>query len=241
MPCCNTCEDIKLAYQKRKWAFDQFNFEQCKSERINLKTVADEAFEKLLQLKQGCRITGSIEVKKVTGSFHLAPGFTASNSDHGHSHGHTHELKRSHIDRLSTSHRIETLYFGDKIYPNQVNALDKTIQVGTEKASVSYTYFVKVVPTVYQYKNGTLLTSVFQYSVTKSSKTVSVEGSAIPIIIFNYELSPIMVKFIEKQKSLIHFVTSCCAIIGGIFTIAGLLDAFLFRYRNLYLKERKLT
>jgi hypothetical protein len=129
------------------------------------------------------------------------------------------------------------------MYPNQINALDRTIQVGLERSSVTYSYFLKVVPTMYQYENGTLIQSAYQYSVTKSNKVLTAANAdhSLPGVIFNYELSPIMVKFIEKKKSTIHFVTSCCAIIGGIFTIAGLFDALLFRYRNLYLKESKLT
>jgi hypothetical protein len=43
-----------------------------------------------------------------------------------------------------------------------------------------------------------------------------------------YDLSPIMVKFTEYRPSLAHFLTSMCAIIGGVFTIAGLVDSFIY-------------
>jgi hypothetical protein len=36
-----------------------------------------------------------------------------------------------------------------------------------------------------------------------------------------------MVKFTEKSNSFGHFATNVCAIIGGIFTVAGLVDSVL--------------
>jgi hypothetical protein len=220
-----------------------FNFEQCKTDRVDLKTVDGSAFDKMLQTNQGCRLTGHIDVNKVAGSFHVAPGFYVPQAG-VHSHGHTHQLKASHYGKLNASHIIETLHFGIDVYPNQINALDKASQTAMDTAtSMTYSYFMKIVPTMYEYEDGTLINNTFQYSVTKSSKSVAVAegGDSLPGVVFHYELSPIMVKFIEKRRSTIHFLTSCCAIIGGIFTVAGLLDAFLFKYRNLYTRSDKLT
>jgi hypothetical protein len=44
-----------------------------------------------------------------------------------------------------------------------------------------------------------------------------------------YELSPIMVKFSESTKSFAHFLTSLCAIVGGVFTVAGIVDSVLYQ------------
>jgi len=43
-----------------------------------------------------------------------------------------------------------------------------------------------------------------------------------------YELSPIRVKFKETGKSFAHFLTGVCAIIGGVFTVAGIIDSFIY-------------
>ena len=43
-----------------------------------------------------------------------------------------------------------------------------------------------------------------------------------------YELSPIMVKFTETSKSFAHFLTGVCAIIGGVFTVAGIIDSMVY-------------
>lgn len=52
--------------------------------------------------------------------------------------------------------------------------------------------------------------------------------SGMPGIFFQYELSPLMVKYTEKDRSFGHFITNLCAIIGGVYTVAGLLDKILY-------------
>lgn len=90
-------------------------------------------------------------------------------------------------------------------------------------------HYIKIVPTTYVRVDGsTLLTN--QFSVTRHSKQVSLftGESGMPGIFFSYELSPLMVKYTEKTKSFGHFATNACAIIGGVFTVAGLIDSLLY-------------
>ena len=110
--------------------------------------------------------------------------------------------------------------------------------------AISYSYFLKVVPTTYEYLSGECVNNTYQYSVTKSFKRVSgMSESKLPGVFVNYELSPIMVKFIERSPTFTHFLTGCCAIIGGLFTVAGMLDAFTYKYYSWYKKNllNKLT
>jgi hypothetical protein len=51
----------------------------------------------------------------------------------------------------------------------------------------------------------------------------------LPGVFVNYELSPLRVRISERRRSLGHFLTNCCAIIGGVLTVAGLLDSLLYR------------
>ena len=40
-----------------------------------------------------------------------------------------------------------------------------------------------------------------------------------------YKMSPIQIIVSEKLKPFYHFITSVCAIAGGVFTVAGLMDS----------------
>jgi len=36
------------------------------------------------------------------------------------------------------------------------------------------------------------------------------------------------VRYREERTSFLHFLTSVCAIVGGVFTVSGILDAFVY-------------
>ena len=49
-----------------------------------------------------------------------------------------------------------------------------------------------------------------------------------------YDLSPIQVTHTEYRTSFGHFLTSLCAIVGGTFTVAGIIDSCVYHgIRNL--------
>lgn len=92
-----------------------------------------------------------------------------------------------------------------------------------------FQYHIKIVPTAYVNLDGSIIQSN-QFSVTKHKKVVSILSgeSGMPGAFFQYELSPLMVKYTEHRRSFGHFITNVCAIIGGIYTVAGLIDSFLY-------------
>jgi hypothetical protein len=47
-------------------------------------------------------------------------------------------------------------------------------------------------------------------------------------VFFNYDISPMMVKYVESRKPFTHFLTDLCAIIGGVFTVAGMIDGAIY-------------
>ncbi|XP_051169555.1 endoplasmic reticulum-Golgi intermediate compartment protein 3 [Leptopilina boulardi] len=223
--CCNTCEAVKDAYRRKKWAVsDLSKFHQCQN---------DKRVEKMKHsFTEGCQIYGKMEVNRVAGSFHIAPGESFSIN-----HIHVHDVQPHASTQFNLSHVIRHLSFGINI-PGKTNHLDNTTITATEGAMMYY-YYIKIIPTTFVRKDGSLL-STNQFSVTSHSKHVSpMSGdSGMPGIFFNYELSPLMVKYTETAKSFGHFATNLCAIIGGVFTVAGLFDAFL--YHSIRAIEKKI-
>lgn len=68
-------------------------------------------------------------------------------------------------------------------------------------ASVMFQYYIKIVPTMYVKASGEVI-NTNQFSVTRHSKSVSVVSgeSGMPGVFFSYELSPLMVKYTEREK-----------------------------------------
>ncbi|KAL9258531.1 Endoplasmic reticulum-Golgi intermediate compartment protein 3-like protein [Drosera capensis] len=124
------------------------------------------------------------------------------------------------------THRINRLTFGDYI-PGVVNPLDGVHWTHATPNGM-YQYFIKVVPTVYTHVNGHSIQSN-QFSVTEHFRTAGVGHlQMLPGVFFFYDLSPIKVNFTEQHVSFLHFLTNVCAIVGGVFTVSGIIDSFVY-------------
>ncbi|OBZ68906.1 Endoplasmic reticulum-Golgi intermediate compartment protein 3 [Grifola frondosa] len=119
------------------------------------------------------------------------------------------------------------------------NPLDNT-NARTAKQQYMFQYFLKVVSTQFRLLDGRTI-NTNQYSATHFERDLEkgsqenagavhvTHGSAgIPGAFFNYEISPILVVHSETRQSFAHFLTSTCAIVGGVLTVASLIDSVLF-------------
>jgi endoplasmic reticulum-Golgi intermediate compartment protein 3 len=215
LPCCNTCEQVREAYRKKGWAFSVLDdIEQCAKEGF-VDSVKSQKGE-------GCNIEGWLEVPKVAGNIHFAPGKSFQ-----HAHLVITNVLSFTMEKWNVSHSIKKLSFGDS-YPGHKNPLDgasKTLKTGTGM----YQYYTKVVPTEYKYRSGKLV-DTNQYSATQHFRPItSITSKGLPGIFFYYDISPIRVRIDEQSSSFSTFLTSLCAIVGGVFTVMGLLDKWTHR------------
>ncbi|PHT97062.1 hypothetical protein BC332_34009 [Capsicum chinense] len=221
--CCNSCEEVREAYRKRGWGMTNPDLiDQCKREGF-VQKIKDEEGE-------GCNIHGSLEVNKVAGNFHFAAGKSFHQPTF-----QLFELVTLQPDNYNISHRVNKLAFGDSI-PGVVNPLDG-VQWTQEAQSGMYQYFLKVVPTIYKGVRGRTIDSN-QFSVTEHFKSSEMGlFQTITGVYFFYDLSPIKVTFAEEHVSFFHFLTNVCAIIGGVFTVAGIVDACIYHSQRAIKKK----
>jgi endoplasmic reticulum-Golgi intermediate compartment protein 3 len=230
--CCNTCAEVQEAYRQRGWAFTNGEeIAQCKREGFSEMMAA--------QANEGCQMYGHLLVSKAAGNFHFAPG--KSFQQH---HMHVHDLQPLSSDSYNLTHTINQLSFGHN-YPGLVNPLDGVSKRTDDAYASMFQYFVKVVPTVYQSADGQLI-KTNQFSVTEHYRPIDKSGGehggaghGLPGVFFMYDLSPIMVHVTEHSKSFGHFLTSVCAIVGGVFTVAGIIDSFVYRGMQRLNKSKK--
>jgi hypothetical protein len=55
---------------------------------------------------------------------------------------------------------------------------------------------------------------------------------------FNFEFSPITENITKDNVSLVDFLVSICAIIGGVYTIAGIIDSMIYKSVSFVFKNR---
>lgn len=69
--------------------------------------------------------------------------------------------------------------------------------------------------------------NVLVYQLVQSSQVMKYADDVVPEARFSYDLSPMSVTVTKKSKKFYEFVTSICAVIGGTFTVVGLISGFL--------------
>lgn len=95
-------------------------------------------------------------------------------------------------------------------------------------------FYLIAVPSFFRDVNGNMY-SMHQLTMNHNTNLETAENN---IIIFNYELSPISVLYYQEKESILEFFIHICAIIGGIFTVAGIIDAIIYRSFSVLFKER---
>ena len=125
--------------------------------------------------------------------------------------------------QFNITHTVNSLSFGDN-FPGFKSPLDGQVRILQDTHGM-YQYYIKVVPTKYKKYNDVNEIESNQYAVTEHLRHLSPgSGRGLPGVYFYYELSPVLAVFEETRGTFLRFITSVCAILGGLFTVMGLVD-----------------
>ena len=213
-------------------AKDHKGVEEALGHKSNVDNVApDRAVAQVKGSSQGCLITGFVMVKKVPGSLSIA-----AHSDH-------HSIAANVIN---TSHAVTHFSFG-KVPPRSIRspimegAYQASNRMGmttwtTNGMNMTHEHYIKVVSTEYHVR-GYEAINAYKYTVNSH---VYRDDDQIAAAKFTYDLSPMEVILNEQRIPLYHFLTSICAIIGGVFTVIGLFDSVVFVTMASFKKKQEL-
>jgi len=165
-------------------------------------------------------------VKKVPGNLHItaqAPSHNMPMQAHEH----------------NVSHIFHHLYFGDdkallSISTAVTSPLSNTNRIALPVHSVnqygqaitalpSYEYYLKLVPTQYESTTGRIHAG-YQYIAHSNSVAGRYRVNAI---FLRYDVDAITVRFAKTGKSFSHFLVQLCAIVGGVFSVLGMINGML--------------
>lgn len=220
-PCCNTCDEVKAAYRAKRWGvLDEAQYEQCRREaKLHHATQAEG---------EGCNVFGSIEVHPSSGMLHLAPASTAQHTASGAALPALDGVRHADVAHFNASHTINRLSFGDD-FPGQLNPLDGVVRISPHGPGVAR-YFIKVVPTTYLPLRGQEVRSN-QFASTEHFRSVREDDRLfqMPGVHFSYDITPLRVRLEERRgRTFVSFFVRCAATIGGVFTVAGMIDKILY-------------
>ena len=176
----------------------------------------------------GCRVAGTARVRRVAGHIHVAAPRSLSSMEGRLVFSIAPDVLRS----FNASHTVNRLAFGPH-FPGQVSPLDGVTSL-PQAAAAAFQYHIKVVPTVFEPVGGGAPIDSQQYSASDFVQVLDASGGdhghfMHPGVWFKYDFSPIMVRLVETRRSFLQFLTSACAILGGVFALSGVIDAIVFR------------
>jgi thiol-disulfide isomerase/thioredoxin len=192
------------------------------------KNLGKENFEDTSRGPEGCMLTGFVMVNRAPGNFHIQ----ARSPEHSFN-----------ADNLNTTHFVSSLTFGSPLSVRElatlnkdtapyVNTLENELFV-SRNFGVTREHYVKVVHTTVHKLGAKSSLSTYQYTTTD---TEYVEHP--PSAKFSFDLSPTQIVIRQTRQALSTFITSVCAIIGGVFTVIGLVDSVLYHSVNVLKKKQ---
>lgn len=220
--CCLECADVQKEFKGRGWDEQpaDYVFGQC---------AADAYRQAPAREREGCRLEAQLHVRKVPATLHISINRNFD-QDLLAVKGPA-QTRVEWLHALDFSHTIGNLAFGPD-FPGLVYVLNGRDKLNhTAGTSDYYVYDVHLIPTRYE-EDGEEPVASHQYSVTEYRRTVDPslkheDTSSIGLWI-NYDFTPFEVKVTRSRKNLFHFLTECCAILGGIFAFTSMLDKFAY-------------
>lgn len=178
---------------------------------------------------EGCALKGYISVNRVPGNFHIG------------SHAYR-EILMILGKNINLTHTINHLSFGKKRYITSIkNKFDSNIGElmplnGHSELSEQYgkttNYQINLVPTNYRDSLG------LKYPVNQFTYAVGSDYTGNEVVYFKYGITGITVNYYQTADTFFQFIIGICTIIGGVFTVFGLLSVMINKSLNVLFKER---
>lgn len=135
------------------------------------------------------------------------------------------------------SHTIHKVRFGDDL-PDVHHPLDGITRANTPSnngVGTQFAYFTNIVPSSYTPRFGSVVKSN-QISVTEHVRTetnASGMWQRLPGVFIFFEYTPIRIDMVDRVMPFLSFLTSVCAIVGGVFTVVGLIEGSVHGVRGM--------
>ena len=223
-------EITKSRLDKRGKILDTKNYEVKEPNYDKIKTEMNN--------DEGCNLRGHFFVDAVPGSFLITSGYYGTIVQRMAAEG---------ILKINAQHRINQISFGETIkryqiwnnFGKQIAKLSYTlndIKKKYEQLTSVYQYYLKIVPTKYvTYKNEI---NDYQYTYNSYAERGIHE---MPSLHFRYDLSPITVEYKLYKETILNFLINVFAILGGVFTVTGIIDAIIHKSVVILLRKADLN
>ena len=223
-------EIIKSRLDKKGRKLDNIKYEVSEPNYDKIKTE--------ILHNEGCNLKGHFFVDAVPGSFLITSGFYG---------GTVQRLASEGLLKINAQHKINEISFGETsqrylVWSNfgkQISKLSyslNNIKKKYQQFTNVYQYYLKIVPTKYlSYKDEI---NDYQYTYNSYAERGIQE---MPSMHFRYDLSPITVEYKLYKETFLNFIINIFAILGGVFTVTGIIDAIIHKSVAILLRKAEMN
>ena len=223
-------EIIKSRLDKKGRKLDNIKYEVSEPNYDKIKTE--------ILHNEGCNLKGHFFVDAVPGSFLITSGFYG---------GTVQRLASEGLLKINAQHKINEISFGETsqrylVWSNfgkQISKLSYSLNDVKKKYQQFtnvYQYYLKIVPTKYlSYKDEI---NDYQYTYNSYAERGIQE---MPSMHFRYDLSPITVESKLYKETFLNFIINIFAILGGVFTVTGIIDAIIHKSVAILLRKAEMN
>jgi hypothetical protein len=199
--------------------------------------------EESITLNESCLVEGIYSLEKSPADLHF------SYHEYKEIYDNLKENNNNLFNKLNLSHKINKLSFADDYLINKIkknfsssNSLDLLELLekyendnfnfpdffnDKDDKAYNYEYYFKLIPYIFYNEYTKEEFSIYLYSLTFSRNLKLENDIDSPIVIFNYDFSPICMKFVLKKNSYSRFFINISAIFGGVIVCFKILFDFL--------------
>lgn len=179
----------------------------------------------------GCQISGFLMVDRAPGNFHIKT-VSASHDIAPHMSNVSHEI---HHLSFGDPASINAVKRGETLTPSgfleSTQPMDGNVYI-TRNQHEAHHHYLKVVTTEFdnpsvsdRYRKRNPNFGRRAYQILQSSQLSYYRNDIVPEAKFTYDLSPIAVSYRTSSRRWYDYLTSLMAIIGGMFTVVGMLES----------------
>ena len=197
-----------------------------------------EFAKKEINNKEGCKLKGNFLLDAVPGSFIISSKAFLPTIE---------RLRREGLDKTNVEHVINDLSFGEDIKKHKLLGFGyeayklmftlRNKKRLNDKLPMVYQYYLKIVPTKFRYYSG-ITYDKYQYTANSFAENTF---DRVPLLFFKYDLSPITVEYKHTKMSFLTFIINVFAILGGVFTVAGIIDAIIHKSVLILLRKAQMN
>ena len=182
--------------------------------------------------QEGCIVAGNVPISKVQGDIHI--------SHHAYRDIYSYLLESGLNEKITLNHKFTLLNFGDQVILEETlkrfqmtdlkEKFNRVVNLPNFESAGSFNldfdYYIKIIPQIFYDEYTYEQFIAYQYSITSKLKE-RLSDDSMPVIMINYDYSPVAVKYTLKRRYFSHFLTNICALIGGVFVIFSIINSIM--------------